>query len=93
MVKRYKTKPCEIEAIKWMGTNLEDVLEFANNKIIYHEITDRGSGKLLGYEISIETLEGIMLASKGDYIIKGLRGEFYPCKSDVFEKKYEVIEC
>ena len=33
-----------------------------------------------------------MLASKGDFIIKGLRGEFYPCKPDVFKKKYEVIK-
>lgn len=92
MVKKYKTKPCEIEAIQWTGDNLKEVLEFANNKIIYNEITYAGSGELLGYEISIKTLEGVMLASKGDYIIKGLRGEFYPCKPDVFEKKYEVVE-
>ena len=40
----------------------------------------------------IKTLEGNMIASIGDYIIKGLRGEFYPCKPDVFEKKYELIK-
>lgn len=66
-------------------------MEFTNNKILYNKITSVGSGELLGYEISIETLEDIMLASKGDYIIKGLRGEFYPCKPDIFEKKYEII--
>lgn len=92
MVKRYKTKPCEIEAIQWTGSNLKEVLEFANKKILYDKVIAYND-ELLGYEISIETLEGIMLASKGDYIIKGLRGEFYPCKPDVFEKKYEVIEC
>lgn len=92
MIKRYKTKPCEIEAIQWTGSNLKEVLEFANNKIIYNEITAKGSGELLGYEISIKTLEGIMLAGKGDFIIKGLRGEFYPCKPYVFKKKYEVIK-
>ena len=43
-------------------------------------------------EVVIRTLEGNMIASVGDYIIKGLRGEFYPCKPDVFEKKYELIK-
>ena len=42
--------------------------------------------------VVIPTLEGNMNASIGDYIIKGLRGEFYPCKPDVFEKKYELIK-
>ena len=42
--------------------------------------------------MKIKTLEGDMQASEGDYIIKGLRGEFYPCKPDVFEKKYELSE-
>ena len=42
--------------------------------------------------MEIKTLEGNMRADEGDYIIKGLRGEFYPCKPDVFEKKYEEVE-
>ena len=42
--------------------------------------------------MKIKTLEGDMQTSEGDYIIKGLRGEFYPCKPDVFEKKYELSE-
>ena len=40
----------------------------------------------------IKTLEGDMVASTGDYIIRGLRGEYYPCKPDVFQKKYEPCE-
>ena len=42
--------------------------------------------------ISIGTLEGTMLASSGDYIIKGVNGEFYPCKPDIFEKTYEAVD-
>lgn len=42
--------------------------------------------------IFIETLEGTMEARPGDWIIKGIRGELYPCKPDVFEKTYEIVE-
>lgn len=43
-------------------------------------------------EVYIETLEGVMKADKGDWIIKGVKGELYPCKSDVFEMTYEKVE-
>lgn len=91
---RYKTKPIMIEAIKWTGLNLEEIKEFVGESLEY-DILDtawevgKGAPHIL---IRIKTLEGVMNASVGDYIIKGLRGEFYPCKPDVFEKKYEVIE-
>ena len=79
---RYKTKPCEIEAVQWIGENLTEILRFANTQNI-----DITSGVLI-----IKTLEGDMVASTGDYIIRGLRGEYYPCKPDVFCKKYEPCE-
>lgn len=50
---------------------------------------------LLNYgwnDLYIETLEGVMHAEPGDYIIKGVNGEFYPCKPDIFEKTYERVE-
>ena len=78
MIKKYITKPVVIEAVKWTGSNIKEVKEFV--------------GKNLGAVLVIKTLEGDMRADKGDYIIKGLRGEFYPCKPDVFEKKYEELE-
>lgn len=43
-------------------------------------------------EMEIETLEGVMKANKGDWIIKGVKGELYPCKPDVFEMTYEKVE-
>ena len=45
------------------------------------------------YSISIPTLEGVMTASEGDWVIRGVNGEFYPCKPDIFEKTYEPVEC
>ena len=93
MVKRYKTKPCEIEAVQWNGFNLEELEDFVGEALFYDVCNvpsqvDKGIPLII---VGIKTLEGRMMASKGDYIIKGLRGEFYPCKPDVFEKKYEVI--
>lgn len=86
MVKRYRTKPCEIEAIQWNGDNLKEVGEFIGIALVSWEL------KMGDYfNLTIRTLEGDMKASLYDYIIKGLRGEFYPCKPDVFEKKYELI--
>ena len=76
---KFRTKPCEIEAVQWTGENLTEILRFTNTQNI--DITS-------GVPV-IKTLEGDMVASTGDYIIRGLRGEYYPCKPDVFQKKYE----
>ena len=45
-----------------------------------------------GGRVGISTLEGVMTATIGDWIIKGVQGEFYPCKPDIFEKTYELVE-
>lgn len=82
MVIRYKTRPCEIEAIQWTGKNIIELLDWGQGKILWNDVDD----------LFIDTLEGRMKANINDYIIKGLRGEFYPCKPDVFEKKYEKIK-
>lgn len=81
MIKKYITKPVVIEALQYNG-NLDIVHFLEGNYFI-----DAKSKQLY-----ITTLEGNMKADIGDYIIKGLRGEFYPCKPDVFEKKYEEVE-
>lgn len=79
---KYKTKPCEIEAIQWTGKNIIEILDWGQGNILWNDVDD----------LFIDTLEGRMKANINDYIIKGLRGEFYPCKPDVFEKKYEKIK-
>ena len=81
---KYRKKPVIIEAIRWTGTSVSlGELETVFNKRFKTNAWN---------EIEIDTLEGTMRASEGDYIIKGINGEFYPCKPDIFEKTYEEIE-
>ena len=80
MIKKYIKKPVQIEAVQWTGDNLEEIGEFT------------GSKAFIAYgELIIPTLEGTHLAREGDYIIKGVQGEFYPCKSDIFAETYEEV--
>ena len=78
---KYRKKPVVVEAIRFTGDNQNKVMEFAGNNI--YEMGD--------ISCVIHTLEGDMIAMLGDYIIKGVNGEFYPCKPDVFEKTYEPV--
>lgn len=78
---KYRKKPVVIEAIQWTGDNFTEVSNFLPK-----------SGWTFDEGIYIETLEGIMCADKGDYIICGVNGEYYPCKPDIFEKTYEKVE-
>ena len=88
---KYRKKPVVIKAIQYQwgedGTNDQDamiaVCDFVTNQA---QITFSDKGAV------IETLEGDMIASRGDYIIKGVNGEFYPCKPDIFAKTYEAVE-
>lgn len=76
----YRKKPVVIQAVQWDGTNASDMREFITCE--YH---------LENCEfLIIPTLEGNMTASPGDWIIKGVKGEFYPCKPDIFETTYEM---
>lgn len=81
MAKKYVKKPVVIEAVQFI--NSADIHEFCGDKVREPVGEDY---------LEIETLEGTMRASKGDYIIKGIRGEFYPCKPDIFEATYEEIK-
>lgn len=85
MVQKYRKKPVVIEAIELTAENADLIVEFCNQngnrKVKSHPLTG----------VIIETLEGDMLANKGDFIIKGVNGEFYPCKPDIFEKTYELV--
>lgn len=83
LVKRWRKKPVVIQAVKWDGSNL--AVEALNGVLGLDPLTIVDKDKL-----KIQTLEGDMLASVGDWVIKGVNGEFYPCKPDVFEKTYEA---
>ena len=84
MIKKYKKKPIIIEAVQWMGDNFDKISEFFDSK----ERNMWGEGD----SIIIETLEGQMYARIGDWIIKGIANEFYPCKPDIFKKTYEEVK-
>ena len=88
MIEKYVKRPVIIEAVQWTGKNVEEIARFLNKDkfAILKPI-----GKLPGYKIAINTLEGVHNVSIGDYIVKGIKGEFYPCKPDIFEQTYERV--
>ena len=75
----YRKKPVTIEAIVWNGDNIEEISSWTNGDAFWD--CDEGT-------LKIKTLEGIMSASVNDYIIRGVNGEFYACKPDIFQKTY-----
>ena len=81
-MEKYRKKPVVIEAVQWTGENIKEVLDFMNWRNAAHDDE-------IG--LMIHTLEGNHYASPGDWIIKGVQGEFYPCKPDIFEKTYEKV--
>ena len=86
---KYRKKPVVIEAIQWKVNNIEEITLFMgpNNPPRYMgEFSD--SDRIIG----IETLEGLMIAKEADWVIKGVIGEFYTCKLDIFEATYEKVE-
>ena len=96
MIKKYIKKPVEIEAIQLTKDNIIEVFDFldgANYKETrsVEELKDFSQYVLKQGYIEINTLEGIMKVSFGDYIIKGIKGEFYPCKPDIFQATYREV--
>ena len=86
---KYRKKPVVVEAIQWNGKNFMEIFEFAGSRL---DFTLYGSTDYEpNVDMSILTLEGRMEVSIGDYIIKGVQGEFYPCKPYIFEQTYEVV--
>ena len=85
-MKKYRSKPVEIEAIQ-----LDDDIEVAEN---IEGITNKQVRLAVEDPLQMvaRTLNGQVIVTPGDWIIKGLEGEFYPCKDSVFQKKYEVVK-
>jgi phage-related protein len=88
MYKRYRKLPVVVEAMQWTGRNYDDAEAFIDVESFgYQELGDES-----GARVVISTLEGEMTAEPGDWIIKGIKGEFYPCKPDIFEATYEPAD-
>jgi len=92
---KYKKKPIVIDAIQWTGHNADEIKEFAGEACnVIHSTGGSADGQ--GYpqdyiKITFKTLEGTMQAMEGDWIIKGIKGEFYPCKPEIFRETYEAV--
>ena len=99
---KFRKKPVVIEAIFWTGSNIREVSLWAASAHFEHggaepnerhevalpiELISKGDGE---FDLVIRTLEGELRASHGDWIICGVKGEFYPCKPDVFDATYET---
>jgi hypothetical protein len=82
---KFRKKPVVIDAVQWDGVDTASIRQFVSDdsKVITNELSPSDTTLL------IRTLEGDMIASEGDWIIKGVKGEFYPCKPDIFAATYE----
>jgi polyhydroxyalkanoate synthesis regulator phasin len=94
MTQKFRKKPVVIHAVKWDGTNLKEVIDFTGKHELFHEWFKsweeyENHVKSDGNLFKIFTLEGVMEASVGDYIIRGVKGEHYPCKPDIFMQTYD----
>ena len=105
---KFRKKPVVIEAIQWTGTNTDMIamfgaLAFETNALAWDydlgayrfpggRSVSTGEGGMHPNCLVIPTLEGDMLARPGDWIIKGVQGEFYPCKDDIFQQTYEQVD-
>ena len=100
---KYRKKPVVIEAVQLRWDNWDEMCEFAG----VGKLTDgKPQGCFVGEDgqardlptanikmgLSIPTLEGLMLAQEGDFVIRGVKCELYPCKPDIFEATYELVE-
>lgn len=95
---KYRKKPVVIEALQWTGKNHREMFDFLTQDTFKDEyMTVSGDHFYIDHNkveggLVIKTLEGEHLATIGDYIIKGVKGEFYPCKEDIFHQTYEKYE-
>lgn len=80
---KYRKRPVVVEAIQFDGKNSAEILDFVGERATYIQGDN---------SVHIWTLEGVHKADVGDFIIKGVAGEFYPCKPDIFEKTYEPVD-
>jgi hypothetical protein len=89
MAQKYRKKPVVIEAVRWSGSNWHELLAWIDWEGGQKIRTMERDDEML---LIIPTLEGAMEASPGDWVIKGVKNEFYPCKPEIFEATYEPVE-
>ena len=90
ILKKYRKKPVEIEAIQLHMFNIDSLIEQMRRDGYEVESFSQPPMRAIS-GLKIKTLEGTMQANFGDWIIKGVQGEYYPCKPDIFEKTYDLV--
>jgi hypothetical protein len=85
---KYRKKPVVIEAVQFTGANHAEIFAFCPDAS--NAVPEGSSGNAVGNMLWIKTLEGGHVASPMDWIIKGVKGEFYPCKPDIFAATYDA---
>ena len=87
MIAKYRKKPVVVEAVQYDGTNFNELWDFTGRTACIREISELHAPLVL----AVYTPEGVMRADVGDWIIKGVKGEYYPCKPDIFAHTYEPV--
>ena len=90
MFQKYRKKPVVISAVQVTETNGRAIVDIINNSDGSCYLYQQGQSFLP--TVRINTLEGVMEGRVGDYIIRGIAGEFYPCKASIFQLTYEVVD-
>ncbi len=90
--KKYCKKPVVIEAVQYHGHNFDEIEKFCTNVGASESCAELRQVRDDVYACFITTLEGEHCASDGDFVIKGIQGEFYPCKPDIFFKTYDALD-
>ena len=87
----YRKKPVAIEAIQYTGDNGLEIKEWSDGAAYESPVLEPSCANPTGAYVQVKTLEGTMTGIVGDYIIRGVKGEYYPCKPDIFDKTYEKV--
>lgn len=80
---KFRKKPVVVDAVRWTGSNGSEIMDFLGYELPWRTNPDD--------TLTIPTLEGDHLARPGDWIIRGVQGEFYPCKPEIFKATYEPV--
>lgn len=88
MAQTFRKKPVEIQAVQWTGENIEEMVTFVKDDSLYFAMDEHEQIT----DLFITTLEGDMKANVGDWIICGLKGEYYPCSNEIFVMSYDKVD-
>lgn len=83
-------KPIEIEVVQWTGLNRTEIEQFCGYDNVEFKVEILAT-EIIGLQLIVKTLEGKMVCGRGDYIVRGVHGEYYPIKADIFKNTYTIV--